>query len=107
VQRYFRAALKDGQSIVTALSIDMVGTFNMSATAEQWKPFTSQQRVVTCRPGFLWDARISMVPGLTVRVVDSYVAGEGLLCGLGSKQGRPKQQWIDLYFQALICARDN
>lgn len=79
VQRYFRAALKDGQPIVTALWIDMAGTFNMSATAEQWKPFSSRQRIVTCRPGFLWDARISMVPGLTVRVVDSYIAGEGLL----------------------------
>ena len=79
MQRYFRAALKDGQPVVTALSIDMAGTFNMSATAEQWKPFTSRQRVVTCRPGFLWDARISMVPGIAARVVDSYIAGEGLL----------------------------
>jgi hypothetical protein len=37
------------------------------------------QRVVTRRPGFLWDARISMLPGVTVRVVDSYIAGRGLL----------------------------
>ncbi|MDD5029114.1 MAG: hypothetical protein PHH58_06385, partial [Rhodoferax sp.] len=31
------------------------------------------------RPGFLWDARIVMLPGLTVRVVDSYIGGNGLL----------------------------
>jgi hypothetical protein len=79
VQRYFRAVLKEGQPIVSALTIDMAGTFNMSATAEQWKPFTSRQRVVTRRPGFLWDARMSMPPGLAVRVVDSYIAGNGLL----------------------------
>ena len=79
VQRYFRAVLKDGQPIINAVTIDMAGTFNMSPTGEQWKPFTSQQRVVTRRPGFLWDARISMLPGLTVRVVDSYIAGLGLL----------------------------
>jgi len=79
VQRYFRAVLKEGQPIVSALTIEMVGTFNISTTAEHWKPFTSRQRVATHRPGFLWDAQVSMVPGLVVRVVDSYIAGSGLL----------------------------
>jgi hypothetical protein len=44
VQRYFRAVLKDGQPIITAVTIDIAGTFNMSPTGEQWKPFTSKQR---------------------------------------------------------------
>ena len=79
VQRYFRAVLKEGQPTISALTIDMVGTFNMSTAAEHWKPFTSQQRVATHRPGFLWDAQVSMLPGLVVRVVDSYIAGSGLL----------------------------
>lgn len=79
VQRYFRTVLKDGQPVITAVTIDLAGSFNMSATGEQWKPFTSRQRVVTRRPGFLWDAKISMLPGLTVRVVDSYIVGRGLL----------------------------
>jgi hypothetical protein len=79
VQRYFRAVLKEGQPIIAAASLEVFGTFNLSATGEQWKPFTSQQRVVTRRPGFLWDAQISMMPGLPVRVVDSYIAGQGLL----------------------------
>jgi hypothetical protein len=79
VQRYFRAVLKDGQPIVSAVTIEMTGTINMSATAEQWKPFTSKQRVVTRRPGFMWDAQISMLPGMKVRVVDSYIAGKGLV----------------------------
>ena len=79
VQRYFRAVLKDGQPIINAVTIAIAGTFNMSPTAQQWKPFTSRQRVVTHRPGFLWDAKILMWPGLTVRVVDSYIAGTGLL----------------------------
>jgi hypothetical protein len=79
VQRYFRAVLNEGQPIIAAASLEVSGTFNLSATGEQWKPFTSQQRVVTRRPGFLWDAQISMMPGLPVRVVDSYIAGQGLL----------------------------
>ncbi len=79
VQRYFRAVLKEGQTVVAAATVELTGTFNMSATGEQWKPFTSLQRVVIRRPGFLWDAKVSMLPGLTVRVVDSYIAGKGLL----------------------------
>jgi hypothetical protein len=79
VQRYFRAVLKEGQPMIAAATVELTGTFNMSATDEQWKPFTSRQRVVTRRPGFLWDAQISMLPGLTVRVVDGYIAGKGLL----------------------------
>jgi hypothetical protein len=81
VQRYFRAALKNGQPIVAAASVTHSGTFNMSETAEQWKPFTSKQRVITRRPGFDWDARIMMFPGVAAHVHDAYIAGEGLLRG--------------------------
>jgi hypothetical protein len=79
VQRYFRAVLKDGQPIIATATLELAGNFNMSPTGEQWKPFTSTQHVVTARPGFLWDARIAMLPGLPVRVIDSYITGEGLL----------------------------
>jgi hypothetical protein len=79
VQRYFRAVLKVGQPMVAAASMEHDGTFNMSEAGEQWKPFTSTQRVLTRRPGFDWNGRISMLPGLPVRVHDAYVAGEGIL----------------------------
>jgi hypothetical protein len=79
VQRYFRAVLKEGQPVIAAVTVDMAGTFNLSATGAQWKPFTSKQRIITRRAGFLWDARVSILPGVVVRVVDSYIAGEGLL----------------------------
>ncbi|TXT41571.1 MAG: hypothetical protein FD135_202 [Comamonadaceae bacterium] len=79
VQRYFRTVLTEGQPLVAVAMVEMAGRFNLSATAEQWKPFTSTQRVVTRRPGFLWDAQIVMLPGVPVRVVDSYIAGQGRL----------------------------
>jgi hypothetical protein len=79
VQRYFRTVLSDGQPIISAVTLELAGRFNLSATGEQWRPFTSRQRVITRRAGFLWDARIAMLPGLTVRVVDSYILGRGLL----------------------------
>jgi len=61
VQRYFHAVLKDGQPMVEAVSVDHTGTFNMSESGEQWKPFTSTQRVITQRPGFDWEGRIKMM----------------------------------------------
>ena len=79
VQRYFHAVLTDGQPMIAAATLEMAGTINMSATAEQWKPFTSHQRVVTRRPGFLWDAEVDMFPGVPARVLDSYAAGQGRL----------------------------
>ncbi len=79
VQRYFRAVLKNGQPMVSAVSVEHIGTFNMSETGEQWRPFTSTQRVITHRLGFDWEARVAMMPGLTVRVHDAYIAGEGIL----------------------------
>jgi hypothetical protein len=79
VQRYFRAVLKNGQPVVSAVSLTHRGTFNTSAAEEQWKHFRSTQRVAIHRPGFVWDARVAMVPGLAVMVHDAYVAGEGVL----------------------------
>jgi hypothetical protein len=79
VQRYFRAVLKDGQPIIAAATIEMTGTINLSATGEQWKPFTSSQRVVTRKPGFLWNAQVDMFPGVPAHVEDSYIAGQGRL----------------------------
>ena len=83
VQRYFRAVLKEGQPIVSAVTIEMAGTINMSVTGEQWKAFASRQRVVTAsagaRSGFMWDARIAMLPGMKVHVLDAYIAGKGLV----------------------------
>jgi len=35
--------------------------------------------VVVQRPGFDWNGRVAMAPGLPIRVHDAYVAGEGVL----------------------------
>jgi hypothetical protein len=80
VQRFFRTALRDGAPMIAAVTVQHSGSFNMSDSGgEQWKPFTSTQRVVTRRPGFVWDGRVQMLPGLAVHVHDAYVAGEGIL----------------------------
>jgi len=79
VQRYFLAVLKDGQPLIAAATFELAGTINLSAMGENWKPFTSTQRAVTHRPGFLWNGRVSMFSGLAAHVHDSYIAGVGTL----------------------------
>ncbi len=89
VQRYFRAALTNRQAVIAAASFEQTGTLNLSETAERWKPFSATQRVVTTRPGFDWDARMTMGAGIFFAVHDSRIAGEGSLrasvCGLIAK----------------------
>ena len=79
VKRYFRAVLKDGQPLIAAATFELAGKINMSATGENWKPFTSWQRAVVHRPGFLWNGRVVMFPGVAANVHDSYIAGVGTL----------------------------
>ena len=81
VEHYFRTVLREGQPLVTGATIVHNGTFNMGETEERWRPFNSTQYVITRQPGFVWDARISMAPGINANVVDAYVDGDGLLIG--------------------------
>ena len=79
VQRYFTMVLKDGQALVKTAKVTHTGTFNMGDSTEKWVPFDSTQYIITQRPGFVWDARVRLAPGVAVFVHDAYVAGEGFL----------------------------
>jgi hypothetical protein len=79
VQRYLRAVLKEDGPAISAVALSHTGTFNASATGAQWRPFRSTQRAVMRRPGFVWNARIEMLPAVDVSVHDAYVEGEGIL----------------------------
>lgn len=79
VQRYFRAVLVEGQPLVSASSLEQTGTLNLSKSGARWRPFHATQRIVTQRPGFDWEAQVSLLPGVQARVQDAYVAGVGLL----------------------------
>ncbi len=79
VQRFFRRVLPDGQHAIAAASFRHEGELAMRIDGGGWKTFTSQQRVVVTRPGFVWDASVQAMPGLAVRVHDAYVGGVGIL----------------------------
>jgi uncharacterized protein DUF6920 len=75
VARYFTFALPLGQRAIRRAHLRFRGTF--AAKPGAWAPFTADQHVTARPPGFVWDARIAMMPIVPVRVRDSYVGGEG------------------------------
>lgn len=77
VQRYLRRALPRNPPPVAAVRIRHEGEFNLAETGERWVPFSSTQYVVLRRPGFDWDARVRLAPGLSVWVRDGCYGGEG------------------------------
>lgn len=79
VRRYLELVLTPGQRLVASAAVTHEGEFNTAAEGERWAPFTSTQVVIAQRPGFDWDARVRMAPGVTAYVHDAYVAGEGIL----------------------------
>lgn len=79
VRRYFESVLEPGQGLVAAVTIRHAGEFNLEESGERWAPLRSSQRSVSRPPGFLWDARIRPVPGMSVFVHDAYVGTEGHL----------------------------
>ncbi len=79
VKKYFQTVLTEGQLPIETARINHSGSFNTSETDEAWKPFKSRQLVFTSRPGFDWDARVTMLPGIKVRIHDAYIAGRGKL----------------------------
>lgn len=79
VRRYLRAVLSDGAPVISRAHFTHSGSFDMAESGGRWRPFTSDQDVVTRRPGFDWSGRIAMAPGLWVGVHDAYIAGEGIL----------------------------
>jgi hypothetical protein len=79
VQRWFAQVLPADLPTARTLHLKHRGEFNTRSDGERWAPFVSSQTVRLDRPGFLWDARIRMFPGLAVHVHDAYLDGEGIL----------------------------
>lgn len=75
VARYFAFVLSPGQRIIGRAQLRFTGTF--AAKPNAWAPFTADQDVRTDPPEFVWNARITMLPLVPVRVRDSYLGGRG------------------------------
>lgn len=80
VARYLAAALPRDRAGIRAATIRWSGEFR-SRPDGPWAPFTAEQHFTTRPPGFVWDARIRMLPLLPVHVRDGYRGGTGTMLG--------------------------
>jgi Family of unknown function (DUF6920) len=77
VARYFRRTLKEGRPLIRSARVIEEGEFRARNADDGWGPFIATQFISAAPPGFVWDARIRMVPMMTVRVRDAYISGQG------------------------------
>lgn len=77
VARYFRTVLREGQPLVRRVRLEQEGEFLVRPKDGGWGRFTATQHAVAGPAGFVWDARISMAPGVTAQVRDAFADGLG------------------------------
>ena len=76
VARYLRWSLAQSNPIRT-IRLKQVGTLRTDVQSARWLPFEAEHRVAPHGIGFVWNARVKIVPLLHVRVRDAYIEGEG------------------------------
>jgi hypothetical protein len=77
VARYLGRVLQEGQPIIRRASFRQSGVFLVRSNPDTWREFSAVETFTTDPPQFVWDAKIRMLPGLAVRVRDSFVEGSG------------------------------
>jgi hypothetical protein len=80
VVRFFEFALTPGQAVIRSARVIHEGEFRANP-AGPWSPFRSVQDFNMRPAGFVWDARIRIMPLASVRVRDSYIDGRGTMLG--------------------------
>jgi hypothetical protein len=81
VRRYLARAIPEHAEQIVAARLTQEGTFQMGEGPAGWRPFTAVEAFRASEPAFYWDARIAMVPGVPVKVLDSYIDGEARMLG--------------------------
>lgn len=79
VRRYFERVLTPGQLPIAGATFSQAGEFRLGGADAPWHPFTATQVSSVSPPGYVWDATIDLYPGISARVLDAYVDGEGVL----------------------------
>jgi len=77
VQRFFEAVLVPGQPLIVAAELGQEGQINLGGEQPRWKRLRARQSVLTQAPGFLWDARAPLMPGLALFAQDALLASGG------------------------------
>lgn len=79
VRQYFSAVLVPGQPLIIAAELGQEGQINLGRSETRWARLRATQSVVTQVPGFLWDARTRLAPGVTSFIQQGLLKEGGLL----------------------------
>lgn len=77
VARYLGLALREGQPLVQVARLRQRGTFLLRPRPDGWRAFEARSVATADPPGFQWDARIDVAPGVRALVRDGYIDGGG------------------------------
>lgn len=77
VRAYFATVLQEGQPYVDSAYLEQTGKLRPGDAGSAWKPFSATQYVTVDPPGFIWDASVSLVPLVSVRVRDQFHDWQG------------------------------
>jgi hypothetical protein len=81
VKKYFYLVLTNGSPIIKRALVMQSGGFRAKPEIEEWSNMEAQQLFSTRPRAFIWNARITMIPGVSIDVGDSYVNGTGEMRG--------------------------
>ncbi|HEV8393686.1 MAG TPA: DUF6544 family protein [Vicinamibacterales bacterium] len=77
VQRYLRLALQDGQPRLASVRLEQAGRLRTGVESGQWLAFTAEETIAPEARGFVWDARLQLMPLVHASIRDIYVGGVG------------------------------
>jgi hypothetical protein len=79
IRRYLSHVLPATVPPVRAVRLEQRGGLRLGDASSPWRPLTATEHAALDPPGFVWDATVELAPLASVRVVDAFVAGRGLL----------------------------
>lgn len=81
VKRYFNLVLNDGVPMINRAQVAQYGGFRAKPEMTKWSQMEAEQLFLTNPRAFIWNSTISMVPGVSINVCDSYIDGQGEMKG--------------------------
>lgn len=76
VRRYLAHAIPEGQLLPSLVVLEQRGEMRLPGG---WRRFSARSHVRRNPPGFVWDARVDMLPLVSAWVRDGYVSGQGCM----------------------------
>jgi hypothetical protein len=78
VARYLAVAIPSTRfPAIRHARLRQIGTLRTGTGSARWLRFTAEQTVAPEAAAFVWDARVALLPGLQLRVVDALLDGRG------------------------------